>query len=309
MDLARPGHNPHMRGTTPSVRLLVLGFLGAWACAAGCGGKSGSPTNSGTGTGSGGGSGSSSGASSGSGGNSSGGSSGSSSGGNAEDSGTIGADAGSSLSGTYKGYIQSFTFPDGTDTVVMTLAFAGDTITGTVFFGTGAPLAPPTDPSVGYPPGYTGGGNPLEGFDFTVLNGVYTAPRVQLQIDPTEIWKKWCEIQTVIYPVYNGGNFDGGCGPLLGYGCLPNAATGGPAGCEWSAPCQQPTWTPIDCGKLSLCAGPGIHPCVCTATSCALPVPSTGSIAFDMQLAAGSLNGSETGISGSQVLNVSLTKQ
>jgi hypothetical protein len=214
------------------------------------------------------------------------------------------------LSGTYKGYIESFMFPDGSDTVVMTLSFAADgAVTGTVFFGDGPALAPPTDPNVGYPPGFSGDtpGAPLEGFDFTVLKGTYAAPpRVHLQVDPAEQWKQWCELQTTIYPEYNSTS-DGGCGVLLGYGCLPNAVTQFGSSCAWGPSCQQPAVTPVDCGKLALC-GP-LGPCECTATSCTVQVGPTGSVAFDMQLASGSLNGSTTGIERSQALNVHLTRQ
>jgi hypothetical protein len=155
----------------------------------------------------------------------------------------------------------------------------------------------------------------LEGFDFTVLNGTYTAPRLQLQINPGELWTQWCRLQTS-YPQYNGavsgddgggGDDDGGCGAIARYGCLPNVGfSEGASGCTISS-CQQPMSTAIDCGKLSLCNGFGV--CTCTATSCSVPVPTTGGIAFDMQLSSDTLNGSETGIGGSQVLNVILTKQ
>lgn len=156
------------------------------------------------------------------------------------------------LSGTYTGYIESYQFPDGSDAVVMTLDFASNgAITGTVFFGSGPALALATDPNVGYPPGFgslhVSQQVPLEGFDFTVLGGTYTAPRVQMSIEQEEIWKHWCEIQTTIYPVDNGNAPDGGCGTPLGYGCLPNAATMGSAGgsCAISW-CQQQAWMPVD---------------------------------------------------------------
>jgi hypothetical protein len=49
-------------------------------------------------------------------------------------------DGPSALSGVYSGYIESFMFPDGSDTLVFTLTFNDDgTVTGTVRFGT-APL-------------------------------------------------------------------------------------------------------------------------------------------------------------------------
>jgi hypothetical protein len=235
-------------------------------------------------------------------GNDAGGSSGSSGG----SSGGMDAEA-NPLDGKYTGYLESFMFPDGSDVVVMQLTFAGTAVTGTVYFGAGAPLAPPTDPSVGYPPGYNGSSQPpFEGFDFTILTGTYAAPRVQLSIAQTEIWKQWCQIQTTIYPWDNGNAPDGGCGTPLTYACLPNGSTMGGANCAISW-CQQQAWTPVDCGKLQLCS-PAQGPCTCTATSCTLSTNSTGVVAFDMQLASGALDGSVTGIGGS-VFNVHLTNQ
>jgi hypothetical protein len=240
--------------------------------------------------------------------------------GNDAGTGADGSAGSNPLSGTYTGYIQSFMFPDGTDTVVMNLTFASDgTVTGTVFFGTGAPLAPPTDPSVGYPPGYgeTGanvqGTTLLEGFEFSVLGGTYAAPRLQLGLDPDQLWTQWCELQTT-YPFCNCPNdSDGGCPSPSPYRCLPNAATGGNesgSGCQYM-PCGDSAWIPIDCGRMYLCSMGGLggpNPCQCTATGCSVPVPAMPGITFDMQLASGALDGSESGIGGQQVLNVHLMK-
>jgi hypothetical protein len=281
---------------------LVLALLGMSLVA--CGGNvslGGPPTDGGReGASSGGSGGSSGGTGSGSGSGSS--SSGSSSGATQPDASV------NPLSGTYTGYIQSFMFPDGSDTVVMTLAFAGSTVTGTVYFGNGSPLPPATDPNVGYPPGFTGSDTvPLEGFEFTALGGTYTAPRVQLSIQSTEMWKQWCEIQTMIYPFDNGTN-DGGCGPLIRYSCLPNGETqGGGSGtsCAFNW-CQQPTLMSVDCGKLFLCFQVSV--CTCTATACTVPITTPGGIAFDMQLASGMLSGSVTGLEDQNVYNVFLTR-
>lgn len=178
--------------------------------------------------------------------------------------------------------------------------------------GDGPPLAPPTDPTVGYPPGYTGvgGPGPTEGFNYTVLGGVYSGSEVDLQIDIRELWKKWCQLQTP-YPYYSeetANAEDGGCGTLWGYGCLPNVAEmgGGSAPCAWSA-CGQPAWTPIDCGRLNLCAGLSGAMCTCTSTSCTVPVGPTGGTSFNMQLAAGVLDGTTAGFEQG-VLDVHLTK-
>ncbi|HEY3819028.1 MAG TPA: hypothetical protein VGL81_17785 [Polyangiaceae bacterium] len=229
-----------------------------------------------------------------------------------DDAGGSGSSSGSAgsnpLSGTYKGYIESFKFPDGSDTVVLTLVFGDDGgVTGTVFFGDGPPLAPPMDPNVGYPPGLTVPPGPTdEGFSFTVLGGSYAAPRLTLGLDLNELWKQWCQIQTTIYP-WNNGAADGGCGPLLHYACLPNGSTQTGAVCSYTA-CDETAPTTVDCGKLALCGGMGPDPCTCTATSCTVATPTQPGITFDMQLNAGALDGSETGI-GNSVLNVHLTKQ
>ena len=220
---------------------------------------------------------------------------------------------------TFTGYIESYKFPDGSDTVVMKLTFAnGGTITCTVRFGAAPDLPPATDPNATYPPGFPNAAMdwPFEGFDFTVLGGTYAAPpRVQLSIGIGEVWKHWCEIQTTIYPLYAlGSATDGGCGTVSGYGCLPNdvgGTRGGTGGenCTWYD-CAYPTPQSIDCGKLFLCTlGPsGI--CSCTASSCTIPIPLTGpgDTAFDMQLTSGALDGSVTGLDKSPH-NVHLTRQ
>jgi hypothetical protein len=223
------------------------------------------------------------------------------------------ADSGAAaLSGKYTGYVESFQFPDGSDTVVMNLAFASDgTISGTLEFGSAALLSPPTDPNVGYPPALTttSPAGLLEGFAFTILGGSYTAPRVQLSIHNNELWKQWCELQTVIYPVGNGvPDPDGGgsCGQVVGYGCLPNGGLMESAsGCTVGSCTVPPSSIMVDCGKLLLCGS--ARACTCTGTSCTVPTPATGPTSFDMQLTSGALNGTVTGLS-SQSFNVHLAR-
>ncbi len=245
-------------------------------------------------------------------------------GGSGSSSGSSGSSSGSTsppnpFSGTYTGYIESFTFPDGSDAVTMALTFGSSTsVTGTVFFGDSPALPAPIDPNVGYPPGYADSPTyqqvPLEGFAFTILDGNFSAPRLRLQVQVTELWKKWCEIQTTIYPMYDEGP-DGGCDKFLGYGCLPEVGRppGNFPGCEWASCSQGPT--PIDCGKYALCGGgaPGSI-CSCTHASCtvvpSLPPQFNGSstISFDMQLPMFTLDGSVTGLGSGNVYNVHLTK-
>jgi len=209
-------------------------------------------------------------------------------------------DTSTTLTGTWVGYIEGFQFMDGSSAATMTLVQSA-AVTGTVYFGVGQPLAPPTDPTLGYPPS---GLDAREGFAFAALNVTYVAPHLTLQIQASQIWKQWCELQTTIYPDYNGES-DGGCGNLLGYNCLPNVAFEEGTFCAWSS-CDHPLWSNIDCGKLALCGSSG--PCQCTATSCTVPVATVGGIAFDMQLGATALDGTVTGLDA-QAHNVHLTRQ
>jgi hypothetical protein len=221
-------------------------------------------------------------------------------------SGTSSGGSSSSGAQVFKGYIESFMFPSGSSTVVMTLAFGTDgTVTGTAFFGDGPALAPPTNPDVGYPPGlaYEGQTSP-EDFAYTVLQGMDASSRVTLQVETNELYKKWCELQTMTYPWYNN---NGSTEVLSGYGCAPNGASGS-NGVSCYLLSQQATDTPIDCGKLTLCARDDV--CTCTAKSCTVPL-GAGNVSFDMQLMGNALNGSVTGLSDGnqgQVYNVHLAR-
>jgi hypothetical protein len=219
----------------------------------------------------------------------------------------------------YSGYIEGFKFQDGSDAVKMTLSFNADgTVTGTVFFGNGPALPPPTDANVGYPPGAQVQGDPPgvysfspTDFAYTILKGTYAAPRLQLQVDTKEVFKAWCELQTQIYMSCNCGPGPG-CGSTFSYACLPNSATMlGGTNCA-IMPCGQTQWTSIDCGKLTLCSTGS--PCTCTATSCTVQVGPMGDVAFDTQVTPGAINGSVTGLSeagvaAGQTFNVHLTQQ
>lgn len=196
----------------------------------------------------------------------------------------------------------------------MTLSFADDgTVTGTVFFGDGPALAPPTDPNVGYPPDVStvyrnsNQGVLLEGFNFTVAGGTYAAPRVQTHIESNELWSQWCALQTSV-PLYNDEP-DGGCGQVAGYACASGVQIT-PSGCTTSS-CQAPTPTPIDCGKAQLCDYGDQATCACIATGCV--VRPGDEVSFDMQLTPGALNGSVIGLVVGDALqipyNVHLAKQ
>lgn len=145
--------------------------------------------------------------------------------------------------------------------------------------------------------------DPLEGFQFTVLGGSYVAPRLQLGIEQRQMLQAWCQLQTSV-PDYNG-EVDGGCGPLVGYACVPNGTTM----CSSGGSC---TVTTCDNMVLPLSPASGLcstngADCPCTATSCGFMLSGMGDVRFDLQLTS-TLDGSVTGLAGGNVFNVHLTK-
>ena len=217
----------------------------------------------------------------------------------------------SSVAGTWNGYIQSYAFPDGSDAMRITFTTEPDgTTSGTVFFGSGPALAPPTDANAGYPPSYWtplydgGRYQPCEGFAFTAEQVTVNSGHVKLGVSSVEVWKAWCELQTKIYPEEGGV-----------YACCKSPTfTGdeeGPPACD---PGQKPPDT--DVGKLTVCRDevsyePGSSEgCTCTATACTVDL-TRPDVHFDVQLENGQLIGSVTGLDPNDsfvVLNVYMTR-
>jgi hypothetical protein len=177
-------------------------------------------------------------------------------------------------------------FPDGSNALTMTLDLGdGGPVTGTLLLGSGALLAPPTDPNVGYPPGELSSNiNLVEGFLYTILGATSTGSHLSFQFDELQVWTRWCAIQTS-YPVQVGN--DSGTSPAS-YSCLPPIDGGvtsiGPAGCFAFDPSTMTT-SPIDCGKLELCTT-GIE-CQCSAGGCQARSGSTASVELTMTNAEG----------------------
>jgi hypothetical protein len=201
----------------------------------------------------------------------------------------------------------------GPTTVVMTLAFSSSAVTGTVFFGDGPPLAPPTNPDVGYPAGYTGVGYgplPRKGYPFTVLKGTVDGSRVTLQVNTKELYAKWCELQTMTYrwPGYAGSVY--GCMPQGGGSLDPESD--GPLGCITTP--QEGAPMPIDCVKAMLCGSADV--CTCSATGCtrtlstAPDVPlGDGPVQFVMERTGDAMNGTVVGLHDSvEGFNVHMTR-
>jgi hypothetical protein len=178
------------------------------------------------------------------------------------------------------GHLVDKQFPDGSNALTLTIDFApGGQVTGTLLLGDGALLQPPTDPNVGYPPGNQGIVSLVEGFRYTILDGGFSGAHLTFQISEYEVWTQWCALQTP-YLIWQGS--DSGPPESMGpdvYECLPQdgGVEFGPTGCNmWNR--ADGALTPIDCGKLKFCGGPGPEVCQCSASGCRA-FPSAGPVA------------------------------
>jgi hypothetical protein len=224
-------------------------------------------------------------------------------------------EGGTSL-GRFVGYFENYTLPSGSDAVFVNLAEGADgkTVVGVAVLGSGTPPPPPTQPDVGYPPGFspqTGSGI-IEGYAYTVLQGQLAGSRLTFGVDEEEPWGEWCEIQTS-FPQTGGADT---------YACIPGGwcqeVAGGPPNGSYGTcgirfcldggppgPVQ-----PIDCGQAALCGvnTTGIGVCTCTASGCSHPLVANNH--FDLQVTSMHLDGSVSGlphITGN--VNVHLTQQ
>jgi hypothetical protein len=172
----------------------------------------------------------------------------------------------SDYAASWDGYAEAYTFqPSGSDRVRLTIDKNGQ---GTLQVGDGALLPPPTDPSVGYPPGADPSvaiSELREGFLYPIYAAQVQTNRIQLGINPTDLFAQWCALQTS-YP--SSGASDAG----TTYSCAPNwpnfetgAGDAGGGTCNLVNP-DGGTDT-IDCDKLILCFASWAV-CSCTATSC-----------------------------------------
>jgi hypothetical protein len=169
---------------------------------------------------------------------------------------------------SWTGWTENYQYKSGSD--VVRLSFASDpngVVVGQVTLGAGTPPPPATDPNVGYPEGsitnysdvslgirYT----VLEGFSYTMYEGIVTKNRLRFTIQPNEPWTGWCALQT---PAVDGSG-----------SCLPNwSMTSDPDKDCYLIDATSGALVSIDCGKLNLCFN---HYCLCSTTSCRLKLPT-----------------------------------
>ncbi|HEX3901897.1 MAG TPA: hypothetical protein VH853_03545 [Polyangia bacterium] len=229
----------------------------------------------------------------------------------------------SDYAANWDGYAEAYTFsPDGSDRVRLTIDASGQ---GTFRMGNATTLlAPPTDPNVGYPPGISVDGVNADGahtgtredFLYPIHAANVQEARIQLGIDPSDLYAAWCALQTPI-PSYetttvDGGASDTGTVSTFYSSCLPNVPSMSQGdNCALLEP--DGSSTPVDCGKLYLCNV--AQTCACTASGCTIPPQPADATAAQYPVEMdGALDTTGKMLTGTLTLNgqritVHLTKQ
>ncbi len=164
---------------------------------------------------------------------------------------------------------------------------------GTVMFGN-APLAPPTDPNVGYPSQAQADAAEGTGIAPGLYDGIlYTASEVtidgdtlKLAIDAWEAFAAWCALQT---PFPDG--------PAGGYACQHSSwavrvdRSDGQKRCFATGP-ETNKEVEVDCLAFWVC-GFGGEGCLCTASECTIRAePERVRFSLNLNSAGAGLNGS-----------------
>ena len=190
--------------------------------------------------------------------------------------------AGSQLSdyaATWDGYVEAFNFwPDGSDHVRLTIDANGQ---GTFEIGNAAPLASATDPNVGYPSGtysITAGNTSgtgtvtslAEGFLYPIHAATVAADRIQLGVDPNDLYAGWCQLQTSYDWTAQTG----------GYNCVPLPKTENfdPSTGLCTLNLSDGTTQTVDCLKWDECFMSMV--CACTSSGCVANTVAAGAPAL-----------------------------
>jgi hypothetical protein len=179
--------------------------------------------------------------------------------------------------GVWSGYVEAFDFA-GSDRLRLTV---GEDGSGSFEVGEQPPLAPPEDPNVGYPVGWTGADimtrPPLiSGFAYPLHGTRVEASRILFGLEQLEVFAEWCGMQTPVLREEND--------PDAGYGCMPSVATtwGKADGCGLGDPGSE-EFESRDCGWMVLCE----EVCTaCSAESCSVS-PHAAPASFDAALEDG----------------------
>jgi hypothetical protein len=211
-----------------------------------------------------------------------------------------------SYEGNWDGYIEAFEFSSGSDRLRISLDASGQ---GSVEFGEAAPLAPFSNPTVGYPesdpfdtpgfvPNYTG---PREGFSYPVHDAAVSDGRIELVVWGSDIVEDFCAAQTEIYQTFSipSRNTCSPTGDSYGEsdeGCMDVAVESSTSGMQF------------DCGLVKTC----LAGCACDETSCTSLRHQGTELALDGSLA---MNGTQLvgtlvlhGVAGVDRVTVRLTK-
>lgn len=197
-------------------------------------------------------------------------------------------DGDSPLQGTWTGYVQGpggDAFPDlGNFTV--TLRGDDDALCGSITFGPPRELAPATDPTAAYPPGYDLSNHlPLiEGFKYVLDQPTVTGKRVQFNVPAAQPMRSWCQLQTPYFALELRG----------GWSCTRNLGTPydyEPKRCYPIDPCTGADLV-MSCVQHEICALSD-QPCACNASGCDANRATTNQyfdVRFEGDEASGQLN-------------------
>jgi hypothetical protein len=184
----------------------------------------------------------------------------------------------SDYAATWEGYAEAFEFDSGSDAIRIVLDENGN---GTLSVGNASSIAPPADPDVGYPLGPNGErrpfpqGNLYSGFSYSVIGARVSEHRLRFEVQPTELFEAWCELQTPVAATYRF--------PPDRYFCAPDTTVFGDdtEGCVQLD--AQGNEVPIDCNKVGLCF---YDICVCDANGCTSDTDGRESVTIDAALAS-----------------------
>lgn len=185
----------------------------------------------------------------------------------------------SALVGTWDGYVEAYTFEDGSDRVRLTVDSQGK---GTIRFGNRELIPPPTDPKANYPAFTTNNYWILEnphrlwsGYEYALQNNLIDAERIRFDIGELQPFESYCALQTPVKVSSDVSSSDYACiGESIAwdgkcYVCPPDS------GCSYDL-------TPdmeVPCEQQNACAG--VRFCTCYASRCTaaasqgLPVDAT----------------------------------